>query len=113
MWDNAALLKNIANALIAFSVLAMLYGAVYYTVHLPGLFPLHSVHLGAAPQRVDMQEVLAVARNEVQGNFFTAVSRPDSPTAVSRHIAYCILSAYCILHIECSTFHSIIFQDLE
>ena len=27
--------------------------------------------------------------------------------------AYCILSAYCILHIECSTFHSIIFQDLE
>ena len=24
-----------------------------------------------------------------------------------------ILSAYCILHIECSTFHSIIFQDLE
>ena len=27
--------------------------------------------------------------------------------------AYCILSAYCKLHIECSTFHSIIFQDLE
>src|SRR5574341_1358500 len=30
-----------------------------------------------------------------------------------REPAYCILSAYCILHIECSTFHSIIFQDLE
>src|SRR5574337_876460 len=29
-----------------------------------------------------------------------------------REPAYCILSAYCILHIECSTFHSIIFQDL-
>jgi cell division protein FtsQ len=71
MWDNAALLKNIANALIAFSVLAVLYGAAYYTVHLPGLFPLRSVHLGAAPQRVVAQEVLAVARNEVQGNFFT------------------------------------------
>lgn len=71
MWDNAALLKNIANALLAFSALAMLYGAVYYTVHLPGLFPLRSVHLGAAPQRVDAQEVLAVARNEVRGNFFT------------------------------------------
>ena len=27
-----------------------------------------------------------------------------------REPAYCILSAYCILHIECSTFHSIIFQ---
>src|SRR5574337_678307 len=30
-----------------------------------------------------------------------------------REPAYCILSAYCILHIECCTFHSIIFQDLE
>ena len=33
--------------------------------------------------------------------------------AECREPAYCILSAYCILHIECSTFHSIIFQDLE
>src|SRR5574340_160248 len=30
-----------------------------------------------------------------------------------REPAYCILSAYCILHIECRTFHSINFQDLE
>lgn len=71
MWDNAALLKNIANTLFAFSALAVLYGAVYYTVHLPGLFPLRSVHLGAAPQRVAAQEVLAVAHDEVRGNFFT------------------------------------------
>ena len=40
MWDNAALLRNIADTLIAFSVLAVLYGAGYYTVHLPGLLPL-------------------------------------------------------------------------
>ncbi|HEU0219796.1 MAG TPA: cell division protein FtsQ/DivIB [Gallionella sp.] len=71
MWDNAIRLKNIANALMAFSVLAVLYGAVYYTVHLPGLFPLRSVHLGAAPQRVVAEKVLAVARNEVRGNLFT------------------------------------------
>ena len=71
MWDNAPLLRNIASALFGFSVLAMLYGAAYYIVHLPGLFPLHSVHLSAAPQRVAAQEVLAVARNEVNGNFFT------------------------------------------
>lgn len=71
MWDNAPLLRNITSALFGFSVLAMLYGAAYYIVHLPGLFPLHSVHLSAAPQRVVAQEVLAVARNEVQGNFFT------------------------------------------
>ena len=71
MWDNVPLLRNVTSALIGFSVLAVLYGAVYYMVHLPGLFPLHSVHLSAAPQRVVAQEVLAVARNEVNGNFFT------------------------------------------
>lgn len=71
MWDNAPLLRNITSALIGFSVLAMLYGAAYYIVHLPGLFPLHSMRLSAVPQRVVAEEVLTVARNEVQGNFFT------------------------------------------
>lgn len=71
MWDNAVLLRNVANALLVFSMLAVLYGAAYYVVHLPGLFPLKSVRLDAAPQRVDVQGVLAVARNEVRGNFLT------------------------------------------
>jgi len=71
MWDNAALLRNIANALMAISVFAVLYGAAYYTMHLPGLFPLQSVRLSAAPQRVDAPEVLQVVRNEVRGNLFT------------------------------------------
>ena len=71
MWDNAPLLRNIANTLFAFSVLAALYGAAYYAVHLPGLFPLHSVRLNTAPQRVAAPEVLQIVRSEVQGNFFT------------------------------------------
>jgi cell division protein FtsQ len=71
MWDNAPLLRSIANALFVFSVCAVLYGAAYYAAHLPGLFPLHSVRLSAAPQRVDAAEVLQVVRNEVHGNFFT------------------------------------------
>jgi cell division protein FtsQ len=71
MWDNAALLRGIANTLIFLSVLAMLYGAIYYAVHLPGLFPLQSVYLSTAPQRVDPAEVLQVVHNEVRGNFFT------------------------------------------
>ena len=71
MWDNAALLRNIANALTVVSVCAVLYGTAYYVMHLPGLFPLHSVRLSAAPQRVDAPEVLQVVRNEVHGNFFT------------------------------------------
>jgi cell division protein FtsQ len=71
MWDNAALLRSIANALFVFSVCAILYGAAYYAAHLPGLFPLHSVRLSAAPQRVDEARLLQTVRNEVQGNFFT------------------------------------------
>jgi cell division protein FtsQ len=71
MWDNASLLRGIANALIALSVLAVLYGVINYAVHLPGLFPLHNVRLSATPQRVDATGVLQVVRNEVQGNFFT------------------------------------------
>lgn len=71
MWDNAPLLRNIANMLMAVSVFAVMYGAAYYAVHLPGLFPLHSVRLSAAPQRVDTPEVLQAVRNEVHGNLFT------------------------------------------
>jgi cell division protein FtsQ len=71
MWDNALLLRNIANALIAISVCAMLYGAVFYATHLPGLFPLRIVRLVEVPQRADAKQVLQVVHNEVQGNFFT------------------------------------------
>ncbi len=71
MWDNAPLLRGIANALIFFSVCMVLCGSVYYATHLPGLFPLQSVRLSAAPQRVEAAEVLQVVRDEVHGNFFT------------------------------------------
>lgn len=71
MWDNAPLLRNIANALLVSSMCAVLYGIAYYVTHLPGLFPLHSVRLSAAPQRVEAEKVLQVARKEIQGNFFT------------------------------------------
>ncbi len=49
----------------------MLYGAVYYATHLPGLFPLQIVRLSDVPQRVDAQQVLQAVRNEAQGNLFT------------------------------------------
>ena len=71
MWDNVPLLRNITGTLLGFSVLAVLCGAVYFTVHLPGLFPLHSVRLSAAPQRVVAGEVLQAVRSGVNGNFFT------------------------------------------
>jgi cell division protein FtsQ len=71
MWDNAPLLRKITNALNYFSVCAVLYGAGYYATHLPGLFPLQSVRLNIAPERIQAGMILQVVRNEVQGNFFT------------------------------------------
>lgn len=71
MWDNPALLRNAGTAMFAVSVLLVLYGGLHYLVHLPTLLPLHSVRLNATPDRVDAQDVLQVARDSVQGNFFT------------------------------------------
>ncbi len=71
MWDNALLLRSIANILISVSVLAMLYGATRYVVHLPEVLPLRSVQLTAAPQRVASADVMTVVSSELRGNFFT------------------------------------------
>ncbi len=71
MWDNAPLLRGIAGALFFASVLAMLYGAGHYVVHQPKLLPIKSVRLADVPQRVDPEQVLAVVKREVRGNFLT------------------------------------------
>ena len=71
MWDNHVLLRNAANTMLAVSVIAMLYGAAYYLMHLPGAFPLRSVHLSVAPHRVSADQVLEVLRTEARGNLFT------------------------------------------
>ena len=71
MWDNTTLLRNTSTGLFAVSLLLVLYGAVYYLVHLPSLLPLHSVRLSVAPRQVDALDVLQVVRDEVQGNLFT------------------------------------------
>jgi len=72
MWDNDTLLRNLSNAMHAFSVIAMLYGAAYYVMHLPGAFPVRSVRLGDTPQRVAVEQVLQVLHAEVRGNLVTA-----------------------------------------
>ena len=71
MWDNAALLRNIANALLVFCACAALYGAAFYAMHRPGLFPLRTVRLDAAPERVEAEQILQVVRNEARGNLLT------------------------------------------
>jgi cell division protein FtsQ len=71
MWDNAPLLRFIANMMFAGCALAVLYGALRYAVHVPSLLPLQYVRLEATPQRVMPEEVLRVVREEVDGNLLT------------------------------------------
>jgi cell division protein FtsQ len=70
MWDNAPLLRSIANALFGLSFVLVLYGAVRYVLQLP-VFPLHSVELTTAPQRVSAELLEKVVHEQVSGNFFT------------------------------------------
>jgi cell division protein FtsQ len=70
MWDNAPLLRAIANLLFGISVVLMLYGAVRYVLRLPA-FPLNAVQLTAAPKQVSVPQIEHVVREQIQGNFFT------------------------------------------
>lgn len=70
MWDNAPLLRGIANLLFGISFVLVLYGTVRYVLRLP-VFPLRAVELTAAPQRVSFEQMEKVVREQVSGNFFT------------------------------------------
>lgn len=70
MWDNAHLLRGIANVLFGFSLLLMVYGLLRYVAQLPA-FSLQAVVLTATPQRVDVALLEEVVRDQVRGNFFT------------------------------------------
>lgn len=70
MWDNALALRHLANALFGASFALLLFCALHFVVHMPA-FPLQAVELEAKPQRVDITQVEAAAKNAVRGNFFT------------------------------------------
>ncbi|MDH2915928.1 MAG: cell division protein FtsQ/DivIB [Gallionella sp.] len=70
MWDNHRLLRFIANLLFGVSVLLVLAGAARYVLRLP-VFPLNTVELVAAPQRVSEEQLQKVVHEQVSGNFFT------------------------------------------
>lgn len=70
MWDNHRLLRSIANFLFSVSVVWVLVGTARYVLRLPE-FPLNTVELVAAPQRVSEEQLQKVVREQVSGNFFT------------------------------------------
>jgi len=71
MWDNVPLLRLITNMMLNFSLVAGLFGAGYYLLHLPGIFPIRSVQLDVVPRHVDAGHVLSELRDSVQGNLLT------------------------------------------
>ena len=70
MWDNAPLLRSVANALFGFSLVLVLYGMVRYALRLP-VFPLRAIELTAVPQHVSRDLLEQVVHEQISGNFFT------------------------------------------
>jgi cell division protein FtsQ len=70
MWDNAPLLRTLANLLMGLSVVLVLYGAARFVLHLP-VFPLNAVELRETPKHVPMDKIERVVREQIRGNFFT------------------------------------------
>jgi len=71
MWDNHAMLRNIADALFSVNVLLVLYGAIHYVAHQPDLLPVQIMRMEAIPQRVSSDEILQAARDGMRGNLVT------------------------------------------
>jgi cell division protein FtsQ len=70
MWDNPPLLRSAANFLIGLSFVLILVGVARYTLGLP-MFPLKTVRLMAAPQKVSVEAIEHLVHQHIRGNFFT------------------------------------------
>lgn len=70
MWDDAALLRGMANALFGVSAVLLSAAAAHAVLQRPE-FPLQRVELAAAPLRVSQEALQRVVREQVRGNFFT------------------------------------------
>jgi cell division protein FtsQ len=69
MWDRAALLNWLATLLYAASALLVVYGAWHFVGHQP-VFLLREVWITRPPVHVSAEEIGALVRREVRGNFF-------------------------------------------
>ena len=70
MWNKPELLHMISSTLFGICFVLVLYGALHYTLHLP-VFALRVVSISTAPHQVLPAQIEAIARNELNGNFFT------------------------------------------
>jgi cell division protein FtsQ len=82
MWDRPDILNGISTALFAAAVLMVAYALLHYAVRLP-VFPLREVRVNTLPQHVTQEQIEAIVRGEIEGNFFT-VNLPRVRAAFER-----------------------------
>lgn len=70
MWDRPDILNRLADSLIAVAALLVLFGALHFVLRLP-VFPLREVRVTNAVALVSREQVEALIRREIRGNFFT------------------------------------------
>lgn len=70
MWDKPTWLNWLANLLLAISLVAMLYAALFALVHLP-IFPLREVVVEGQLNHVNREQVKLIVAKHLRGNFFT------------------------------------------
>ena len=70
MWDKPTWLNWLANSLLAISLVAMLYAAVFAVVHLP-IFPLREVVVEGQLNHVNREQIKLIVAKHLKGNFFT------------------------------------------
>jgi cell division protein FtsQ len=70
MWDRPDILNRLADLLIALAVVLLLYGALHFGLRLP-IFPLREVRMTKPVSLVNGEQVEALIRREIKGNFFT------------------------------------------
>jgi cell division protein FtsQ len=70
MWDRPDLLNRTSNALFAFAVLLIAFGALWWVVHMPQ-FALREVRVLGEARHITRAQIEAIVEKEVSGTFFT------------------------------------------
>ena len=82
MWDRPDILNGVATVLFAAAAMMIIYTAIHFSVHLP-FFPLREVRMSAPSGHVTQEQIEAIVRGDIEGNFFT-VNLPRVRAAFER-----------------------------
>jgi cell division protein FtsQ len=70
MWDDHRLLGKLANLLYGLAAIALLHALLMLVLRLP-IFPLREVVVTAPAAHITREQVEAIVREQLRGNFFT------------------------------------------